>query len=1280
MTKIYKCLTILMVLFAVKIANAQSVSITSSSAVTENFNGMATTATASLPTGWKISAAGDGTAPTYTATGNFTATNQAASTGSPNAGGRWNWGNSGNTADRSIGTMTSGSYANPNAIMVAYQNNTGVQMNDVTIAFDYERFRANSTTCTVNFFTSTNGTSWTARTTGDNTFASGTGYDFTNSAANVVSKSVTITGVNIANGGNFYLRWTINSGSSNSQGVALDNVVLTPTLQSGSAPTQFAITSISPASPSAGNGFNVTVVSRDGSNLAANVSANTGFSLITNGMAGSIGGTTTGTITAGTNSVVVSGVTLSSAGTGVTLTAQRSSGDNLSDGISSPFNVLAAADHISFVGVPSSGTTGTNLGSFTVVAKRPDNSTDDTYTGNVTITSASGPGTLSGTTTVAAVAGVATFSNLQFDQAGTYTLQASSGSFSNITTGNITITQAALSWNFATAAPSSGTPYANLTVSNIIQGNNFGTTTMLSTASASAVSDYASASGGNNAQAAARTGAINTATSGSAYFEFTLTPATGYYVTLNGISFGTRSSGTGPQAYSIRSSKDNYTANLATGTSNNAGDWEFETPTFTSTSSGTGSAIIFRIYGHSGSGSATSGTANWRIDDVTLDLSVQLCNVPTAFNVTGTGSYCSAASGLAVGLSGSESGYSYQLKNGPTNVGSPVTGTGNAISFGTQTAGTYTVIATNPAGACTNNMTGSAVLTVVPTPTVNITSSNVNCNGGTDGSATVSATGGSGFMYSWAPSGGTSATASNLAAGNYTCTVTNSGGCTSTATVSISQPNTLSATISQQNNISCNGEMDGSATVSVSGGTSPYTYSWSPSGGTLTTANNLAAGTYSCTVTDTKGCVTTATVSISEPAVLSATISQQNGISCNGSNDASATVSVSGGTPSYLYSWSPSGATLATATGLSAGTHTCMVTDSHGCVTTATISISQPMALNINISQQGSINCNGETTSAMASVSGGTPAYSYSWSPSGATTATATGLSAGTHTCTVTDAGGCITTATISISQPAALNVTISQQNSISCNGGSNASAMASVSGGTAGYTYSWSPSGATTASASGLSAGTYTCEVTDANGCVATETISISQPSSLVVTTGNALSICNGSNTMLSASSNGGTGNVAFTWMPGQLNGANPTVSPNTTTTYTVTGTDANGCSSTATQMVTVNACVAPTKIQNSQCGITVAAMNTTVYCDAVTNAVNYQFEFTDNTTGAVFIKQRTANFFQFGLYTECGYGRTYSVRARAYVGGNWGSFATSCDLTTPPLIPTIKIQNSQC
>ncbi len=206
--------------------------------------------------------------------------------------------------------------------------------------------------------------------------------------------------------------------------------------------TKLVITTITPTSPIVGTVFSVTVEAQDDYGAVANVVANTSFILTTNGNAGAISGTVTGTILAGTSSIVVSGVQLATAGTLVTLTATQTAGDALSPATSSTFTVLGTASQLVFVGVPTSGSANNNLTSFTVQALRADNSLDTNYTGTVSLSIATGPGALGGTYSVAAVGGIATFGAVQLTTGGVYTLTASSGSLTTATSGIINITGA----------------------------------------------------------------------------------------------------------------------------------------------------------------------------------------------------------------------------------------------------------------------------------------------------------------------------------------------------------------------------------------------------------------------------------------------------------------------------------------------------------------------------------------------------------------------------------------------------------------------------------------------------------------------------------------------------------------------------------------------------------------------------------------------------------------------------------------------------------------------
>lgn len=173
-------------------------------------------------------------------------------------------------------------------------------------------------------------------------------------------------------------------------------------------------------------------------------------------------------------------------------------------------------------------------------------------------------------------------------------------------------------WDCSSAStPTSGTN-SNVTVGTWAQRNNNGTTTFITTSAAS--SGYAGSSGTSNFGLAARTGALNTASNGSAYVEISFTPASGYSLSITGVSFGSRSSGTGPALASIRTSLDNYGSTVASNTLSTGSTWQLISPSMTAISGGQNVAITLRIYGSNGSGGATAGTANWRLDDIKVTI------------------------------------------------------------------------------------------------------------------------------------------------------------------------------------------------------------------------------------------------------------------------------------------------------------------------------------------------------------------------------------------------------------------------------------------------------------------------------------------------------------------------------------------------------------------------------------------------------------------------------------------------------------------------------------
>ena len=260
------------------------------------------------------------------------------------------------------------------------------------------------------------------------------------------------------------------------------------------------------------------------------------------------------------------------------------------------------------------------------------------------------------------------------------------------------------------------------------------------------------------------------------------------------------------------------------------------------------------------------------------------------------------------------------------------------------------------------------------------------------------------------------------------------------------------------------------------------------------------------TVTDANSCTSTSSVSITEPNLLTSTISATANISCNGSSDGTATVTAAGGTIPYTYAW-PSGTPTATETGLSPGTYVVTVTDFNSCTTTSSVTITEPNVLSSAIATSTNVSCNGGSDgTASVTVTGGTAPYSYAW-PSGDTTANDSGLTQGTYVVTITDFNNCTDTSSVVITEQDLLTSTISATTAVSCNGGTNGAATVTALGGTTPYTYAW-PSATTTATETGLSQGTYVVTVTDANSCTTTSSVVITEPSILTSAIGTSTNV----------------------------------------------------------------------------------------------------------------------------------------------------------------------------
>ena len=441
-------------------------------------------------------------------------------------------------------------------------------------------------------------------------------------------------------------------------------------------------------------------------------------------------------------------------------------------------------------------------------------------------------------------------------------------------------------------------------------------------------------------------------------------------------------------------------------------------------------------------------------------------------NMTGTtcGNTCDGT-GTANGGGATLLPYSYQWMTNPVQTTQTATG---------LCAGTYSVVISDANG---NTVMDSVVITAPPPIVATTTSTNATC-GTADGDATVTASSGNApYTYSWSAGAQTTQTATGLTAGVYTVVVTDATGCTQTATAIVNNNNAQVVTLQSQVDVSCNGGSNGTATMNVTGGQTPYTYSWVPSGGTTATATGLSAGTYTCIVVDANGCIAAQSVTISEPTAISLAMSSPQTI-CSGQN-VNVSVTASGGTAPYTYLWSNAATTAAiTDTPTNNTTYSVTVTDANGCTATGSVTIT--------VNQVPTASISGPTTLCVGSGpvtltgSGGT---NYSWSPGNATTSS---ISVNppvtvTYTLTVTN-GNCSSSTTfqLTVSNPPTDNLISTPSSCQTCANGS----VAVFGSGNAPLTYSWSPGGATTQIVNNLLPGTYTVCITDANGCVTCDSV----------------------------------------------------------------------------------------------------------------------------------------------------------------------------------------------
>lgn len=496
-------------------------------------------------------------------------------------------------------------------------------------------------------------------------------------------------------------------------------------------------------------------------------------------------------------------------------------------------------------------------------------------------------------------------------------------------------------------------------------------------------------------------------------------------------------------------------------------------------------------------------------------------------------------------------------------------GAGTGSSFNQLCAGSNTLRVTDANGCFRDTTFIFNLLPITP----NLTFTNVTCNGVCDGTASVNPSGGTPpFTIVWAPPPGAgqgTPNATQLCAGPYTVTITDFNGCDTTVAFTLTEPPPIVPNPSQTD-ATCFGQCDGSASVAPTGSPGPFSYVWTPNvtGQGSPNATNLCAGNYSVLITDQVTlCTATANFVItSQPAFdVQGTVTPA---SCSDACDGAISITIGGPPPPYTITWSPpvTGQGTPNAAALCPGLYSVTVATANGCDTTITFNVPSPPPLQaaltpVDASCAGV--CDGE---ASVIVSGGTPNYTFLWTPppsAGQGTTNATGFCAGPHTLLITDANGCDTLINFTINEPPPLVVTPSQTD-LTCGGLCDGTATVVVSGGTPDYTYVWSPNvtGQGTPNATGLCAGNYSVLITDANGCTFTQAFTILDAVplevSLQVLPASCSTACDGSAGVIVT---GGVEPYTYDWQPPPTGQGTPNVTGLCAQPYTLLITDAVGC-----------------------------------------------------------------------------------------------------------------------
>lgn len=523
-----------------------------------------------------------------------------------------------------------------------------------------------------------------------------------------------------------------------------------------------------------------------------------------------------------------------------------------------------------------------------------------------------------------------------------------------------------------------------------------------------------------------------------------------------------------------------------------------------------------------------------------------------------------ATGSVTLSVNGGTPNYSYSWSNGSTSQ-----------NISNLLAGNYSVIVRD-ANNCTSTSISATITEPAQAMTTSIVSSNVSCQTGSDGMIDLSIFGGTTpYVFNWNLGAYSTEDISGVGAGTYNLLVTDAKGCTKTESVTLTEPSAITSTISAVD-VNCFNGVDGSINLTPSGGTPPYSFTWSNSTFTMGNTEDLVgvpAESYSVVIQDAKGCTASNSKVVKEPSEILTSITSIN-VSCYGYSDGEIDLYVIGGSPGYTFEWTNSSSVVGATEdliGIPSESYSVLITDNHGCTATNSVIIQQPLSpVSLSISTVDVLCFGDNTGEANLTAAGGTLPYVISWS-NGSNVEDQIGLFADTYSVTVVDANKCTENTSATIYQPDFPLNTVIVTDAVQCSGGSDGAVNLTTSGGTSPYSFSWVNStfslSATSEDLSGLPTDMYVVDILDANNCKLIDTAFVNEPPLLEFSLQPFDVLCYGENTgSIDMTITGGTLPYNFVWSNSEIT---EDVNNLYAGTYFVSISDANGCSFSSSEVI---------------------------------------------------------------------------------------------------------------